>query len=235
MKESGEMSPPRWAGRIAGLLYLVVGVCGTYAEIFVRAKARVPGDAAATANNVRALASAFRLAFAADLVDFTCFLLVALALYSLFKTVNRTAAVAMLVINAVSVAIQSLNTVNHGAALLIATHAHYATAFGVAGSNALVMLFLDLHHLGYAIAQICFGLWLLPLGYLVVRSRFYPRALGFVLMLGGLGYEADLLVRFLWPGVNATVPLMLSIGAGLAETSFLLWVIVKRPNLPAQT
>ena len=119
-----------------------------------------------------------KIAFAADLVAYACFLLVGLALYALFKDVHRIAAVAMLTMNAVSVAIQSLNLVNHAGAVLAAQR----------GADELAVLFLDLHGVGYLIAQVFFGGWLIPLGYLVVRSGMVPRLFGYALMVGGVGY-----------------------------------------------
>ena len=112
-----------------------------------------------------------KVAFAADLVAFTCFLLVGIALYGLFQDVDRTAAVAMLTMNAVSVAIQSLNMVNHAGAVLAAQR----------GADEVAVLFLDLHGVGYLVAQIFFGGWLIPLGYLVVRSGMVPRVFGYAL------------------------------------------------------
>jgi Domain of unknown function (DUF4386) len=112
------MTSPKRLARTAGLLYLIVSTCGGWAQLLVRANVIVPGDGAATANNVRASATLFRVACAADLVAFTCFLLVALVLYSLLRSINPAVAVTTLAINAVSVAILSLNVVNHGAALI---------------------------------------------------------------------------------------------------------------------
>ena len=87
--------------------------------------------------------------------------------------------------NAVSVAIQSLNLVNHAGAVLAAQR----------GADELAVLFLDLHGVGYLIAQVFFGGWLIPLGYLVVRSGMVPRVLGYALMIGGVGYLLGLVVE----------------------------------------
>src|SRR5262252_4303088 len=104
--------------RGVGLLYLLIAVGGGFAEA-VRSSVRVPGDAAATAANIVQHATLFRVGFAADLVDFTCFLGVGLVLYVILKPVNGPIATAMLTINAVSVAIQALNMLNQLGALLV--------------------------------------------------------------------------------------------------------------------
>ena len=72
----------------------------------------------------------------------------------------------------------------------------YATGFGAAGADALVLLLMDLYHYGFLIAQIFFGLWLIPLGYLAYTSGLFPRALGVVLVVGGSAYLVDLTLAF---------------------------------------
>src|SRR5688572_23706784 len=103
--------------RLAGLLYLVVAVCGGFAELAARGTIKASDD---VAEALRDSVGLMKVAFAADLVAFTCFLLVGIALYGLFKDVHRTAAITMLTMNAVSVAIQCLNMVNHAGAVLAA-------------------------------------------------------------------------------------------------------------------
>jgi hypothetical protein len=218
--------------RMAGSLYLILAVCGGFSQLYVRSSVRAPGDAAATAQNIADSATLFRIAFATDLVNITCFVLVALTLYALLKSVNPGIAVAMLVFNAVSVAIMSANMLNHAGALVAATSADYSAAFGAETSKALSMLFLDLHGYGYSIAQIFFGLWLLPLGYLVYASGFLPRALGVVLMVGCFSYLADLPVAFLFPDLGSSLSVIIATPAAIAELALILWLLVKGVSIP---
>jgi Domain of unknown function (DUF4386) len=107
------MTNPNSLARIAGWLYLLVAVLGGFSELYVRSSLTVPGDAAATAQNVAEHAALFRVGFATDLVAFVAFLGAGLALYVILKPVNAGAALAMLVLNAVSVGIQAFNMLNH--------------------------------------------------------------------------------------------------------------------------
>ncbi|MET0789357.1 MAG: DUF4386 domain-containing protein [Cellulomonas sp.] len=198
--------------RLTGLLYLVVAVLGGFAELFARATVRGSDD---VADALRQHAGLMRVAFAADLVAFTCFLLVGIALYALFRDVHRTAAVAMLTMNAVSVAIQCLNMVNQAGAVLAAQR----------GADELAVLFLELHGVGYLVAQIFFGAWLVPLGYLVVRSGSVPRGFGYALVAGGLGYLAGFAVELVAPDADALSTTLGMVG-GLSEVAFLLWLLV---------
>jgi hypothetical protein len=81
----------------------------------------------------------------------------------------------------------------------VATDENYTHAFGKAGSDALTMLFADMQHNGYYISAMFWGLWLLTLGYLVIKSGYFPKVLGVLLIIGGAGYLADLFIRFLAP------------------------------------
>ena len=206
--------------RVAGLLYLVVAVCGGFAELAARSSITASDD---VADALRDGADLMRVAFAADLLAYACFLLVGIALYGLFKDVHRIAAVAMLTMNAVSVAIQSLNLVNHAGAALAAQR----------GADELAVLFLDLHGVGYLIAQVFFGGWLLPLGYLVVRSGMVPRVLGYALMVGGVGYLLGLVVELAAPGAGAVILVPGMLG-GISEVAFLLWLLVKGVREPVR-
>ncbi|WP_421735481.1 DUF4386 domain-containing protein [Cellulomonas sp.] len=206
--------------RLAGLLYLVVALCGGFAELFARAKVRASDDVAAA---LRENAGLMKVAFAADLVAFTAFLLVGIALYALFKDVHRTAALTMLTMNAVATAIQCLNMVNHAGAVMAAER----------GADELAVLLLDLHGIGYLVAQIFFGAWLIPLGYLVVRSGWVPRPFGYALVVGGLGYVAGLAVELVAPGADAA-SMALGLVGGASEIAFLLWLLAKGVSAPVR-
>jgi len=211
--------------RIAGVLYLIVAVGGVFAEV-VRSSVWVPSNAAATVANIVEHATLFRLGFVADLVDFTFFLGVGLALYALLKPVNARIAFGMVMVNAVSVAIQALNMLNHLGALLVATDPRFTAGMSSETSHSLVLLLLEMHRQGYLIAQIFFGLFLLPLGYLVYKSGYFPKALGGILMIGSGGYLANIAAIYVTPTFQSGVALYFATIAGLAELSFVLWLLI---------
>jgi Domain of unknown function (DUF4386) len=227
------MSSAKTMARLAGLLYLIVAIGGGFSELFVRMSVKVPGNAAATAANIVAHQTLFRLGFVMDLVDVTCFLGVGLLLYWVFKWINPQVALAMVVVNAVSVAMQSLNMLNHLAALLVATQPRLTGGLSGQTANSLTTFFLEMHHEGYLIAQIFFGLFLLPLGYLVYESGYLPRLIGIFLMIGSAGYVADLVAVYSSPGFDSSIGLVFASVGGLAEIVFLLWILVMGVNVPA--
>jgi hypothetical protein len=216
--------------RLAGLLYLLVAVGGGFSELYVRSSVKVPGDAAATAANIAQHATLFRVGFITDLVDFTCFLGVGLVMYVILKAVNPQIALAMVVVNAVSVALQALNMLNHLGALLVATDPRYTIGLSSEASHSLVLFLLEMHRQGYLIAQLFFGLYLLPLGYLVYKSGYFPKALGAILMIGCGGYLAGVAATYSSPGFESSLALFFGMLGGIAELLFLLWLLIMGAN-----
>jgi hypothetical protein len=226
MTEDTTRSPKRLA-RIAGVFYLLVGVFGGFAEGYVDPKLYVAGNAMATAGNVVANLGLVRMGVIAHLLDATLFVLVALALYVLLEHAHRGVARAMLVLVALASGIISLNAVFEFEALRVATDSSYVAAFGAAGSNALVLLLLDLQHYGTLSAQVFFGLWLLPLGYLTSKSGLFPKGLGVVLVAGGVCYLVDLLAAFGLPDLGRAIHGFVTIPSAIAEISMVLYLLVK--------
>ena len=225
----GLTSPVRQA-RIAGMLYLVVAVLGAFAQI-VRLQAYVPGDASATAANVVAKIGILRLSFVADLTQNLVWLFFAMALYRLLQHAGKNLARAMVIFVVVSVSIASLNMINQMGAIVVATNPAYATAFGVDGSNALVLLFMDLHFYGYLIAQMSW-LWLFALGLLGLRSGMFPRVLGILLMVGTVAYVIHALAQFFAFSFAPGVASAMVIPETLSEAALLLYLLIKGVKTP---
>ena len=233
------MNAPKRLARIAGLLYLIVGIFGGLAVGYATPKVYAAGDAATTAGNILANPGLVLFSIMADLLQATVFIFLALALYALLKDVNKNAARTMVTLVAIATAIMCLNEIFQFSALRVAGDGSYEAAFGAAGSMALVMLLMDMHHYGFLIAQIFFALWLVPLGYLAYKSGMFPRALGVVLVAGGVSYLVDMLAAFLFPEIGAKIHGFLAIAPTIAEVwtlGYLLVVGVKtvKPVEPAR-
>jgi hypothetical protein len=220
------MSTPKRLARIAGFLYLLVGILGGFAEGYVEPKMYVAGNAAATAGNLVANSGLARIGVVADLLDGTVFVFLAMTLYILLKHVHKSVARAMLVLVALATGITCFNAVFELEGLRVATDASYVAAFGIAGANALVLLLIDTQHYGLLIAQIFFGLWLAPLGYLAYKSGMFPKALGVVLVVGAGCYLMDLLAAFLVPDISQRIHTFVVIPSAIAEISMVGYLLV---------
>jgi uncharacterized protein DUF4386 len=220
------LTSPKRLARIAGVLYLLVGIFGGFAQGFVYPKIYVAGDAAATAGNLVANAGLVRLGVVADFFDNTIWVFLALVLYQLLKHLNKAVARAMVVLVAIGASITLLNAVFEFEGLRVATGAVNLSGFGAAGSNALALLLIDAQHYGLLIASIFFGLWLVPLGYLAYKSGWFPKALGVALIVGGACYLVDMLAAFLVPDVGKAIHGYITIPSAIAEVSMVIYLLV---------
>jgi len=222
-----QITSPKRLARIAGVLYLLVGIFGGFAEGFVEPRMYVAGNAATTASNLLANAGLVRLSVVADLFDPTIFVFLGMTLYLLLKHVHKSMASAMVILVALSTGITCLNAVFEFEGLRVATGAVNLVPLGTAGSNAIVLLLLDTQHYGLLIAQIFFGLWLVPLGYLVYQSAgWFPRWLGVLLVVGGVCYLVDMLALFLVPDFGQKISSFVVIPSALAEISMVVYLLV---------
>jgi len=226
------MTSPKRLARIAGVLYLLNGITAGFAFGYVIAKVYVAGAAATTAANVVANSGLVRVGAVSDLFQATDWVFLALTLYILLKHVHQGAARAMVVLVAVGAAILCLNDVFQLESVRVATDGSYAAALGAAGASALVLLLLEIHHYGFLIAQIFFGLWLVPLGYLAYRSAIFPKALSVGLIVGGGCYLVGMLAVFLVPDVGEKINVFVTIPSAIAEISMVLYLLVIGVKVP---
>ncbi|MBI5300982.1 MAG: DUF4386 domain-containing protein [Chloroflexi bacterium] len=220
------MNTSNKTARIAGFLYLIYIVVHAFANVIGRSKIIVFGDAAATAQNIMAAEWQFRVGFVSDLISAVLFLLTAWALYVLLKPVNKNVALLFLLLNLGGVAIECSSDLFLVASSLLLSGADYLKVFQTDQLQALSMLSLYLYKNGFTIAQIFFGAWLFPLGYLVFKSGFLPRILGIVLMIHCAFWLMTALQPFLFPGFDAITYVSYPLGF-IAEFGLTLWLLIK--------
>lgn len=221
------------SARLAGVLYLIVIAFGIFAEVFVRSRLIVAGDAEATAANILDSEWLFRMGFAADLVIFLSDVALAIVLYFLFRPVSKTWSLLAAAFRLTQTAVIGLNLLSMFAALLILREADYLGAFSSAESDALALFFLDLHKYGYTLGLTFFALSTLVVAYLAFQSRVVPKALGVLLGLAGAGYLADSFAFFLVPGYDGSISPILLAPALVGELWFAFWLLLKGGRLEA--
>jgi hypothetical protein len=219
---------PLFYSRFAGISYLIVTVLSLFGVFFVQDSIIVSGDATTTANNIMANRMLFSLGFISDLIVQVIHVFLALALYKLLKPVNKNQAGLMVILALVPVPIAMLNVLNQIVATILLSGAEYLTVFPADQLNALVLLFLNISSHGTFIAQIFWGLWLFPLGYLVYKSGYIPRIIGVLLIIGCFGYLVDFFLVFLFPNYDMTISLFTFWG----EIIFPLWLLIRGGKIP---
>jgi Domain of unknown function (DUF4386) len=223
------MTSTKNPGRFAGLLYALFSLPGFFAIIYVPRKLIVYGNATATAHNIAASETLFRLGIVAQLICQAGFIFVALALYDLLQGVNRRHASLWVILVVVAIPVAFLNELNSIAALVLVRGADFLSIFEKPQRDALAMLFLSLHNAGLGVVQILWGLAFFPLGLLVYRSRFLPRFLGVWLAIDGLAYVIMSLTSVLLPQYQDKV-YAYSQPAFFGEVAFMAWLLIKGAN-----
>jgi hypothetical protein len=225
MTERMTGASPRPSARITGIVYLLYFLTAVSGELFLKGIV-VDGDAAATATNVLAHQSLFRLGLATGLIATACYIAVTALFYGLFKPVNRSLSLLAAFFSLVGCAILAFASLLQLAALVVLGGGQYLNVFRVEQLRALALLFLELNTQAGNICVVFFGVYCLLIGYLIFKSAFLPRILGALMALAGLGWLTFLSPPF----ANRLSPYNLVLGF-LAELSLMLWLLVRGVNI----
>lgn len=220
---AGDPARIRRTARLAGGLYFALIPFSVFAMLYVPSALVVPGDAAATAQKIMASEWLLRSGTVSHLVAEIMLLSVALALYEVFRTVNRIQAALMVILVVLGAAIGIASEVNRLTALQVLSGGDYLQPLTPVQLHAQAMLSLEAWKSGLLLTQVFWGLWLFPLGYLVLKSRLMPRLLGILVIIAGGGYAADAVLAILLPNIGVSISPFTFVG----ELLFVLWLLFK--------
>jgi hypothetical protein len=224
-----DISPQVYA-RIGGALYLLIIIIGFCTTFFVREKLVVSGDVTATANNIMASQSLWRIGIAADLIMHVSDVPLMLVIYVLLRPVSKNLALLAVLFNLIQTAVLTANKLNLFAALFSLGSADYLKAFEPYQLYTQAYLSLKLYDYGAGIGFIFFGFVCLVQGYLIFRSGYFPKTIGILMMMAGLSYLTNSFTLILAPAYAPTILPILAL-ALIGELSFCLWLIVKGVNV----
>lgn len=211
--------------RTAGLLYLLVIMAAPVRLVYIPTTLFATGDAGATIANIAAHETLFRFGIFCDLVSGVLMLFLTLAFHRLFEQVDRKLATLMVILGGILPAtLYFFNVLNDVAVLLIARGPDFLAAFDKPQRDALALLFLKLHGQEIGAAMVFWGLWLLPLARLVLRSGFLPKVFGWGLVLNGSAYLAQSVSWSVLPQFDDLVT-RIATPLQFIEILFMLWLL----------
>ena len=210
---------------------LIVAILGPFSVIYVPSTLIVPGDAIATADNIRASEGLLRIGIVSDSLIFLIEIVVTVLLYVLLRPVSRTLSLVAAFARLAMAIIQGINLLPYFIALLLLSGAGYLTAFQPDQLDALVLLFLNAHQYGVYIWQMFFGFHLFVLGYLIFKSGYFPRILGILMVVGSLGYLTQSYGSILFPNYEEIFAVVVGVTAVIGELPFFLWLVIKGVNV----
>lgn len=216
--------PKKTIARFAGFAYLLVVLTGIFSLIYVPSQLIVWEDPATTINNIKSSELLFRFGIVASVLCYIFFLILPFILFELFKEVNRTAAVFMVVLAAISVPISLFNIVYKVDVLTMLSGKQYLDVYTIEQIRAQVMLLLRSYNNGISVVLIFWGLWLFPFGYLAFKSGYVPKIFGISLMLGCFGYLISFFGNMLYPEVE--LPDFIGYPASFGEIGICLWLLI---------
>ena len=230
VKRIAETSP-RFKARMAGFLYLLIIIGALFLPFAVAPSGMMGGDSALpTTAQIIASRPLYVFGGVAQLVVGACDIGVALIFYELLKPVSRDLSLLAAFFRLVFVAIANANAINHFAPLLLLGGAEYLNVFRPDQLQALARVFIRLRTIGFDIALVFFGFHCVVLGYLLFKSTFFPRILGVLLAVGGVGYLANIFANVAPPAIGVHLFPYIMLPAGVAEILLTLWLIIVGVN-----
>jgi hypothetical protein len=219
------MESLKGTARLAGFMYVLVALMTPFVLIYVPGQLYVSGDASATGANIASNQNLFVASILVGLISQVLFVLVILAFYRLFEAVDRPLAVLMAAFILLQVPLSLVAMSNEVATLQFIRGGELLAPFDEPQRDALAMFMINVDRQGVLVSQFFWGLWLFPLGMLVIRSKFLPWFLGVWLILNGLAYVALTVIGLVMPELRATafnlaMPLM------FGELALALWLLV---------
>lgn len=217
------MNTNKKTARLAGFIYLIVILAGIFSLLYVPSQIIEWDNAQQTLKNIQNSEGLFRLGIVAESISFTAFLLLPFVLYKLLHQVNKSFAVAMVVLAVPSVPVLFSILLNKFAILSL-LHLPENTAWPIAEQ---VMFYLDQYNDGNLLGQNFWALWLFPFGYLVFKSGFLPKLLGIFLIVGSVGYYLDFLGKIAFPNYSDfIISDYMTIPASIGEIGSCLWLLI---------
>lgn len=232
------MNTDQKTARLAGAIYLVVVLTGTFSLAYVPSKLIFWDDPSKTLHRLTESVQLLRWDIVSSMLCYLAFLALPLALYQLLRQVNENCAKLMVILATVSVPIALLNLQHKFDVLTLIDAPAYLKGLNTQQVQQQVLFSLDSYGNGIKIVQLFWGLWLLPFGYLVYRSNRLPKVLGIFLMLGCLGYLINVLASTALPHYSSYgIASYIRMPASIGEIGACLWLLVmgiKNKNIDKQ-
>ncbi|MDH7447128.1 DUF4386 domain-containing protein [Aquimarina sp. 2201CG14-23] len=221
------MTSNKKIARLAGFVYLVLIISGMFSLLYVPSELIIYDDPASTVQNITDGDTLFRWSIIAGLICYATFLILPLILYKLLAHINKTQAVLMVAFSLISIPVSLYNITHKFDILTLISGVEYLSFLSPEQLQAQVMLSLDSYNNGIMIAQVFWGLWLFPFGYLVYKSNILPKFFGIFLMIGCIGYLLEFIGGFMIDGYyDMGISTYIGIPSAIGEIGICFWMLI---------
>lgn len=208
--------------RLAGILYLIIIVCGIFSEGFIRTSIQTQENLLLISNGIPKLLLQLRLALTSDLIMIIADIFLAIVFFQIFRIVNKLLSATAAVFRLFQAAILCVISLIHAATYILPIFLESTDQF-----PQILMALFEIHSTGYLISGVFFGISCIILGYLSLKSSFVPRILGSIIMIAGWVYISDSIIHFLIPSMARFSEIAIWVIALFAEVGFCLWLLTR--------
>ena len=220
MKSPLEMSPKRLA-RVTGVFYLLTIVAAVIAQGVIAERLVNSTDATVTARNLVAHPDLFRFGFTMYMIEMVSQTVMTMLFYWLLKPVSTTGSLIAAVIGVVGCGIKALSRLFYVAPAIVLEGSQYLNTFSTEQLSSIALLFYQINEMGAAIAVVFFGFSTMITGWLMLRSTYVPRVLGWFALVGGIGW-----LSFLWPPLGYRLNLYIAAIGLLGSLATIVWLLI---------
>ena len=220
------------AAKIIGIIYPIQMATGIFGEVFVRGQLIARGDPTKTAENIIASEQLFRLSIAGDLITYILVMVLTWAFYVLLRPVNRHLALLGAFFRLSELAVLCIATVNSLVVLRMLSGAPYLKTFDVNQVHSLVMLAYHTQGLGMSVGFVLLGLGSTVFAYLLLRSRYVPKAFAVLGIFSSLLLAIGTLAIIVFPRLGA-IGMAYMMPMGLYEVGLGFWLLIKGIKVPS--
>jgi hypothetical protein len=217
----------RRIARIGGILYLIIILIGAVGEAIVRESIVVPGNATATATNLREMETLWRFGVAGELILLSCATALAAILYVLLRPVSRLIALMTLLFNLVCIAVEGVAAVSLMQALQPVSGTAYLEVFSPEQLSTLSLLTIRDHTMGFGVALIFFGFECILIGWLIIHSGYIPKPIGILMQIAGVCYLVNSFALILSPPLASRLFPAILLPCLIGELALALWLVIK--------
>ena len=213
--------PPKRTARVAAVFYLITLVAAIIAQGAIAEQLVSSTNASVTARNIVAHEDLYRFGYTMYMIEMVAQVIMTMLFYELLKPVSRTGSLIAAVIGVVGCGIKALSRVFFVAPAIVLEGTRYLDTFSPEQLKSMALLFYNVNEMGAAIAVVFFGFNTVITGWLIIRSTYLPRFLGWIAVVGGIGWLA-----FLWPPLGYRLNLYIAAIALLGSLATIVWMLV---------
>jgi len=212
--------------RTTGFFYLLIITGGLMSGMFVRGTLIDPANAEITLNNLVENESLFRLGFLGDLIMVLSDVIVSVLFYFLLVNVHKGLAIFAAVFRLLQSTVLGANLINLFKPILMIQGADKLSTEQLTDLSSDVLTQIQVFDYGYLISGVFFAINCLLMGVLLYKSADFPKIIGVMIFIAGLGYVFNSMASFIAPSLIEISTILMLCTAVISELTFCAYLLI---------